>query len=158
MDKFKGLIKILTDKKNLKYASADIGGFICGISAATLATIGLKEAEVSDELNVAFTLGAKMTGFAIGNITTYFFIHNSEYDKGEKNWKKDLNSLAKSNFHGAWIAGILKVGGHYTLLKLTDIPYYIVPAIVYPAAGFVGTVCRHWKNYKSGLIGNGKIE
>ena len=58
-----------------------------------------------------------------------------------------MKSLGESNFHGAWIAGALKAGGHYAMLDLTSVPYYLIPAIVYPAAGAVGTVCRHWKNY-----------
>ena len=84
MGRLEGLAKILTDRKNLKYASADVGGFVCGLAAATAATIGLKEAGGGDGWNVLLTLGAKTAGFTAGNMATYLAVHFSDYRKGRE--------------------------------------------------------------------------
>jgi hypothetical protein len=146
------LEEMLFNERNVRYALADAGGFVAGITAATFATIWLKEAGASDGLNVALTLGAKMTGFCAGNISSYLAIHHKDYRTGEKTVKKDIKNLLESNFHGAWSAGILKAGGHYAVLKSGLMPYYFIPIAVYPIAGLAGTIVRHWKNYHNGFF------
>ena len=139
-------------KKNLKCVLADLPSAFFGYGIATATTIVCRENDIPDEYNVLMTVFAKSVGFYVGNLISYPLMHLKEYKEEEKSLKEDIKKLNRSNIVGLSLTLPLKALGHYALLKLTNIPYEIIPSIVYPAAGAVGTFGRYYSNFRQGLF------
>lgn len=143
-------------KHNLKYWISEGTAVFTALAGSTLTAILMDKVSDSDALISAVSAFGGTVGFLSGTIGVYAGLHAGEYKRGEREFRKDMKDLFRSNIEGITTTYALRFPIQYSLQKLGMYPGIAAP-VSHILGGIAGGAVRIIRNYQRNIFGNRKI-